>query len=103
MARRPAQPPINGYSVGARRVIDGRICCIACGEWKPADFEHFTDTGKRLAYRCRPCETERIFMHQMTQRIKKSGLLSEIAGIQAAERELERRKARLAQYIHKNQ
>lgn len=104
MPRRPIQPLVNGYSVGARPVIDGRIACIACGEWKPADSKHFTitGTGKQLARYCRPCETERVCMHQMTRRIKKNGLLSEVASIQAEERELERRKTRLAVYIKTN-
>lgn len=94
-----SQPLINGYQVGKRRVIDGCISCIECGEFKPANGEHFTATGKRLCYRCRPCETERVGAHQMTQRIEKHGLLSEIASLQNAERELERRRARLTAYI----
>lgn len=97
MARR-IQPLLNGYSVGRRAVIDGKIACQTCGQFKEPEGS-FTLQHGQWSRNCYPCESDRVAMIHLRERIKKHGAIAEIASIQQAERDIVARKDRLKRVL----
>lgn len=95
MSRKHVQPLVQGYSVGRRPVIDGKIACLDCGEMKEVNRENFAITGRQWCRWCRVCEADRVAMIHLRERIRKHGAVAEIASIQQAERDIIARKDRL--------
>jgi hypothetical protein len=95
MSRKPLQSSVNGYSVGSRTVIDGKQACRLCGQWKTLNEDNYGVRRKEWARNCRPCDSDRVAMIHLRKRIAKHGILSEIASIQQAERDIVGRKERL--------